>query len=235
MKMSKADFQQWLNDHGANPPLEVDGKPGELTRKAVIQVFTNTKAPAATRADILATASTLSCAVAQVQAVALTESSGGGWDLKGLLKALWERHYFWKRIRVVIPWISNPKGGDYTTDANKNGINDSWEKLALAACRDPMAAFESASFGKFQIMGANAVAMGYANALEFAWELSRSEAAHYTSLARFVLTNKLAPAMRKISADPEDCKAFTLGYNGRLGVQRGYHVTMAGNFAKASR
>lgn len=235
MKMSKADFQQWLNDHGANPPLDVDGKPGALTRAAIIQVFTNTKAPAATKADILATASKIGVSAAQVMAVALTESAGGGWDLKGLLKALWERHYFWKRIQIIIPWISNPKGGDYTIDANKNGINDSWEKLALAACRDPIAAFESASFGKFQIMGAHAVSLGYANALEFAWELSRSEAAHYDSLARFVMVNKLVGPMQRISSNPEDAKAFTLGYNGRLGVQRGYHVTMASNFAKASK
>lgn len=233
MKMGKAEFQQWLNDHGAHPPLDVDGKPGKLTRDAILQVFRNTKAPGVTKADILATAATLSCLVAQVNAVALTESSGGGWDLKGLLKALWERHYFWKRIQIIIPWISNPKGGDYTNDANKNGINDSWEKLALAACRDPMAAFESASFGKFQIMGANAVAMGYPNALEFAWQLSRSEAAHYDSLAKFVIVNKLGPAMRQISGDPADCVAFTRGYNGKLGVQRGYHVTMASNFRKS--
>lgn len=235
MKMSKADFQQWLNDHGANPPIAVDGMPGPDTRRAIIQVFTNTSAPAATRADILATASKIGVAYAQVMAVALTESGGAGWDKKGLLKALWERHYFWKRIRIIIPWISNPKGGDYTIDANKNGINDSWEKIALAACRDPIAAFESASFGKFQIMGAHAVALGYANALEFAWELSRSEAAHYDALARFVIVNKLVGPMQQISADPDDAKRFTLGYNGKLGVQRGYHVTMAANFRKASR
>lgn len=227
MKMTVAQFQQWLNAHGASPRLAVDGQGGPATRAAVIQVFTNRKALAVTKADILATAAKIGCSPDQVKAVAITESAGGGWDSRGLLKALWERHHFWRRVQIIIPWISNPKGGDYTTDANKNNINDSWEKLALAACRNPIAAFESASFGKFQIMGAHAVSLEYPNALEFAWELSRSEAAHYDALARFVVVNRLAPAMRRISTDANDNKAFTRGYNGSAGVARGYHVKIA--------
>ena len=39
------------------------------------------------------------------------------------------------------------------TDINKNNINDSWEKLAHAACIDPIGAFSSVSISSFQIMG----------------------------------------------------------------------------------
>jgi hypothetical protein len=223
--MNVAQFQQWLNQRGAS--LTVDGKGGPDTRAAILDVFRNTDAKAATDDDKAKIASTLGGDLKRIKAVAKVESSGGGWDNSGLVKILYERHYFFKRVQIVIPWISNPKGGDYTIDSNRNGINDSWEKLCLAACRNPVAAFESCSWGLFQVMGAHAKALGYGNALNMAWELSRDEAAHYRVLAAYIRVNGLQPAFRALSTDPETCRAFAKGYNGAGYAKFNYHRKLA--------
>lgn len=221
--MNLRDLQIWLNAHGAR--LVVDGLRGPATRKAVLDTFINKTAPAVTPQDIARIAARLGGSPRQLAAVAKVESGGGGWDDAGRLKCLYERHYFWRRMRVVIPVLSNPTPGGYTIDADRNGINDSWEKVADAAMRSPLAAFESASWGKFQIMGAHAKSLGYANAVEFVWALSRGEAAHYEALARFIDVNGLTHAFRALSTDPATCLAFARGYNGK--GQKGYDRKLA--------
>jgi len=223
--MNLSEFQSWLNKRGAN--IKVDGQAGPATRAAIMQVFTNKNAAAITPGAIEDIAKRLGVSGRQVRAVAKVESGGGGWNDQGQPKILWERHYFFKRIQIAIPWISNPKGGDYTLDANRNGVNDSWEKLCLAAGRNPIAAFESASWGKFQIMGAHAKALGYENALEFAYGMVGDERAHYEALAAFVRANGLIPAMKALSTNPETCRAFAARYNGSGYRQNAYHVKLA--------
>ena len=223
--MNLRDLQLWLNLKGAG--LVVDGRPGPATRSAILNVFVNRDAPAVTPADINLIAARLGGTSRQVAAVAKVESAGGGWDDAGRLKCLYERHYFWRRIQVQIPFLSNPTPGGYTVDADRDGVNDSWEKVADAAMRSPTAAFESASWGKFQIMGAHAKSLGYANTIEFVWALTRSEYAHYEALAKFIEVNGLTKAFRALSTDPETCRAFAKGYNGGGYAKGNYHGKLA--------
>lgn len=223
--MDLRDLQLWLNAHGAR--LVVDGLRGPATRKAILDTFINLDAPAVTPSDIAQIAARLGGAPRQLAAVAKVESAGGGWDNQGRLKCLYERHYFWRRLQVVIPILSNPTPGGYTIDADRDGINDSWEKVADAAMRSPIAAFESASFGKFQIMGAHAKSLGYANAVEFVWALSRSERAQYDALAKFIEVNNLRTAFKQLSTNPDHCRKFAAGYNGSNYEKGGYHRKLA--------
>lgn len=223
--MNLLQYQRWLNDHGAD--LVEDGMRGPATRAAPFAVFSNLKAPAVTTGQKELIAATLGGTVAQLDAVASVESAGGGFQNDGLPKALYERHFAWRRLRIKIPGLSNPVPGGYTVDADHDGLNDNWERIADLALRNPIAAYESASFGKFQIMGAWATKMGWANPLEFVWDLSRSEFAHYDALARFITMNGLVGAFRAISANPAACEAFARGYNGKAGVARGYHQKIA--------
>lgn len=232
-KVNLADLQAWLNARGAS--IVVDGKPGPATRRAILDTFINTSAPAVTRQQMAAIATRLGGTARQLAAVAKVESAGGGWDDKGRLKCLYERHYFWRRLRIKIPFLSNPVPGGYTIDADRDGINDSWEKVADAAMRNPIAAFESASWGKFQIMGAHASAdparkgkvVFDGNAIDFVWWLTRAEAYHYQALARFIEVNGLVPAFRALSDDPEACRAFARGYNGTRYADGNYHGKLA--------
>lgn len=231
--MNLRDLQLWANAHGAN--LVVDGLRGPSTRSALLNLFVNRSAPAVTPQDIAQIAASLGGTPRQLAAVAKVESAGGGWDDAGRLKCLYERHYFWRRLRVIIPLLSNPAPGGYTIDADRDGINDSWEKVADAAMRSPVAAFESASWGKFQIMGAHASAdpkrkdqvVYQGNAIEFVWWLSRSERNHYEALARYIEVNDLLHAFRSLSTDPDACRAFAKGYNGKGYEKGGYHRKLA--------
>lgn len=218
------NLQMWLNAHGAT--LIVDGAWGPATRMAVIDVFRKTDAPAVDPDDITRIAASLGATERQLKAFAKVESGGSGWDDKGLLKCLWERHYLWRRVKVAVPFLSNPTPGGYTIDADHDGICDSWEKLADATGRFGFnAAAECASFGKFQIMGANWKALGYSSVADFIWRLSRDEAEHYRAFAAFIRVNKLTGALRQVSGDPADCITIARGYNGKR--QKGYDARIA--------
>lgn len=221
--MNLREFQLWLNAHGAS--LVVDGKAGPATRSAILNLFVNRNAPAVTPADINQVAARLGGTSRQLAAVAAVESAGGGWDDAGRLKCLYERHYFWKRMRIKIPLLSDPTPGGYTIDADRDGINDSWEKVADAAMKSPIAAFESASWGKFQIMGAWAAKLGYANAIEFVWALTRSERAHYDALAKFIAVNGGVNKFRALSTRWQGNTPFAEFYNGKY--QKGYDKRLA--------
>jgi hypothetical protein len=227
-------LQRWLNIK-AGCGLVEDGIGGPMTRAAIIEAFRNREAPAVSAGQMITIAARLGCTVRQLKAVAKVEGGGSGWDDAGLLKCLWERHYLWRRVKTWALWtaarqsyLSNPSPGGYTIDADRDGINDSWEKLADATLLfGAGAAFECASFGKFQIMGAHWKALGYPTVLDFVWALSRDEAAHYDAFARFIEVNGLAPALRRIDGNPEHARPFAKGYNGG-GYERGnYHAKIA--------
>lgn len=217
--MNVAELQQWLVDHGQN--IAVDGAAGPATRAAIIAAFTNKDAPAVTPRDIQSFAAELNCSVKQINAVATVESAGGGFDKQGRPKILFERHKFWQATggkfgRTI---YSDPKFGGYSLD--------SWEKLTRAAGKDPDAAFASASYGKFQVMGFHWRSLGYASPLEMAYAMSRSEAAHYQALVGFIKANNLTAAVRKLSTDPADCVAFARGYNGSGFARNRYDQKLA--------
>lgn len=224
------DLQIWLNKHGAD--LKTDGIGGPATRQAIFDVFRNTKAPAATEEDKARIATRLGGSLKQMNAVSAVEAPRGGWDRKGMLTCLYERHYGWKRWRIKIPFLSNPKPGGYTIDADRDGINDSWEKAADAACRFGAEAFECLSWGKFQIMGAWWKKLGYASVLDFVFILSEHEANHYEALARYIERFGLKKAFQNISDKPSDCVAFARGYNGPGYAKYNYDRRIAAEMSK---
>lgn len=232
MNQKIAALQTWLNAKGHKPQLVVDGQPGEITRQAIFDTFRNKNAVAVTAADIQRFADRLGAAPRQVRAVASVESGGSGWDDAGLLKCLYERHYGWKRFRVLNPLLSNPSPGGYTIDADRDGTNDSWEKVADSALafREPNKAFECASWGKFQIMGAWWQKLGYSSAAEFVWLLSRSEVEHYEAFVRYIERFGLVDAFRKVDGNPMNCLPIAEGYNGK--AQKGYDARIAAAYRR---
>lgn len=227
MNPKLAALQTWLNAKGWKPQLVVDGLPGPKTREALIGIFANRNAPTVTDTEMAGFAARLGGTLKQMRAVAAVESGGSGFLVTGQPKILWERHHFWKRLQLNLPLISNPKPGGYTLDADKDGVNDSWEKLAEAAMYAPAWAIESCSWGKFQVMGFWWEKLGYESAIDFAWSMRESEAGHFEALVRYIQFNRLAPAFRALSADPETCRAFAAGYNGSGYRKFDYHTKLA--------
>lgn len=225
-----ADLQYWLTRKGAK--IKVDGIGGPKTRQAILDVFRNTKAERISHTERLRLAARTGASLRQISAVSAVEAPRGGWDRTGLLTCLYERHYGWRRWQLKIPFLSNPKPGGYTIDIDRDGINDSWEKVADAACRFGAEAFECASWGKFQIMGAWWEKLGYASVLDFVYELSRSEYAHYEAFVRYLEKFHLVQAFRAVSGDPEDNIPLARGYNGPAFRRYGYHIKIAAEMRK---
>lgn len=220
-----ADLQYWLVQKGAN--IKIDGIGGPKTRQAIFDVFRNLRATRIAHAERLKLAARTGATLRQISAVSTVEAPRGGWDKTGMLTALYERHYGWRRWRIRIPFLSNPKPGGYTIDVDRDGMNDSWEKVADAACRFGAEAFECASWGKFQIMGAWWKKLGYKSVLDFVYELSRSEYAHYDAFVRYLEEFNLVKAFRKVSSNPADNEELAEGYNGRNFRKYEYHVKIA--------
>lgn len=229
--MTPTEFQTWLNAHGAT--LVVDGQCGPATRAAIDVVFTNHCAAPVTAGDLTVLASRLGCTTKQLRAVAEVESGGGAFDPQGRPKILFERHLFDRFTagkHSVCGW-SNPKGGGYG--------DSSWEKLRQAACQDPVAAFAAVSWGKFQVLGAQAgtphypgfLDLGHSSPLELAYSTVTSEAAHYELLARYVEKAGLHTALASLSANEADNRAFAKGYNGGNYENFRYHTKLAREMA----
>lgn len=221
--------QKWLNENcGTN--LEVDGAWGTVSRATFITAMTCRTAEAITEAELLQIATELGDTnTSRIKAVAAVESNGSGWFNSGLPKILYERHKFWKHTAdKTVSWYSNPVAGDYTMDANANGINDSWEKLSYAIGKDPLAALKSISIGKFQVLGEYYLQCGYQHPIEMLYACSRSELAHYELLRDYILNvANLKDAFLQLSTNAASNEAFAKGYNGKGYRKYDYHNKLA--------
>ena len=239
--MNVKELQLWINakiksEGLAITPLNPDGLPGPLTRSTFILLFVNKNARAIDETERLLIAKSLGDVnTKRIRAVAQVESAGSGWFDSGLPKILYERHYFHKFVKKTITWvtgfISNPSSGGYTVDANKNGINDNWDKLAAAVCIDPYGALQSVSIGSFQVMGRWYKDCGYKHPIDMLWAARNSEYEHWKMLAGFIKANNLTKAFLAISTNASDNVRFVEAYNGPAWRKNDY----ANKLAKAMR
>ena len=159
-------------------------------------------------ADYGRAAAALGAEIAAVQAVADVETSGNAFDEQGRPRILFERHYFHRltggRFDASHAAISAAGAGGY------GKFSEQYGKLEIAYGLDADAALRSASWGRFQIMGDNHRAAGYASVRDFVVALTRSEAAHLDAFVAFVNADKsMAEALRK-----KDWATFARRYNG---------------------
>lgn len=168
-----------------------------------------------------AAATLLGTDVATIKAVATVETSGKAFDDLGRPRILFERHYFHRlthgRHDHLHPDISSPHAGGY----GKFSIQ--FTKLEKAYRLDPDAALQSASWGRFQIMGTHFQTAGFASVQRFVLALARSEAAHLSAFAAFVLADKAMHAALK----KRDWAAFAKAYNGKGYKKNDYDTKLA--------
>lgn len=194
-----------------------DGKWGPASRKALLSAFANRQAPAIDVHDLAAAAHRLGCSILQLHAVREVEAAGSGFDAAGRPKLLWERHRFHKQTggRFSPSSFSQSIAGGYTYDANRDGVVDSWDRLSDAiATGEVDAAFQSCSWGAFQIMGDWWDELDYASPFALAWSCRSGEAAHLDMLVRFIEHNSLQDEIRALTSNPATCRAFAAAYNG---------------------
>lgn len=178
--------------------------------------------------DYRAAASRLGCDWAALAAVAEVESGPlGAFGSDGRLIILFEKHLFSRKTRHVFdqthPHISNARSGGPYPSAQ----SDRWRQLEAAFGLDPEAALESASWGRFQVLGQNFPNQGFLAARDYVAKLARSERDGLEAFEAFICANNLMPALRA-----KNWAQFARGYNGANYAVNRYDVRMAEAYAR---
>jgi hypothetical protein len=174
------------------------------------------------RADFEEVAGRLGCEWEAAAAVAEVESGPlGGFGQDGRPVILFERHLFSRKTNSQYdgshPSISNRTPGGYPrTQAER------WTQLEQAYALDPEAALQSASYGRFQVLGQNYPNLGMANAHEYVAKLARSEKDQLEAFEGFVRANGLADELQR-----KDWAGFASRYNGPGYAANQYDTKMA--------
>lgn len=162
-----------------------------------------------TDADIARAAQLLGCEPAAVRAVAAVESAGSGFLPDGRPKVLFEAHIF-SRLTGHRFDVSHPMISSRTWDKGLYvGGEHEYERLNEAAALDRDSALQSASWGKFQLMGFNFRRCGFPILADFKAAMCRSEGAQLTAFCHFVKSMGLDDELRR-----RDWIGFARGYNG---------------------
>lgn len=169
----------------------------------------------------------LDCEVEAIQAVGEVEAPRGGYLEDGQVTILFERHVFHRLTKgkhsSARPDISNPTAGGYKGGAAEH------ERLAAAVGLDREAALQSASWGRFQIMGFNWKRTGHESLQEFINGMIRGgEAEHLRSFCCFIRSDgELLQALQD-----HDWSGFARAYNGPAYARHDYHGRIARAYQK---
>lgn len=190
----------------------------------------------ATVQAVAAIAARLNVEPAALLAVAEVESGGKAFArVNGRNEPLirWEGHYFdrrlsgTKRAAARKAGLASPKAGGVPNPAKQE---DRWKLLNRAAEIDAKAAFESASYGVGQVMGAHWKSLGFGSVTELVNLCRESVAGQIEVMARFIEKFRLLSALRS-----RDWDAFAHGYNGSGYAKNAYDRKMAAAYAKWAR
>lgn len=176
-------------------------------------------------ADVIATAEALGCDEAAVRAVMQVETGGEGGFLQdgsGRPRILFEATVFsrltdseWDRSH---PTISCPS---VNYQLYRGGPAE-YDRLEQAVALDREAALAAASWGLFQVMGHNAVLVGYADVEAFVTAMAQSAGEQLLAFAGYCTANGLCEALRT-----HDWRTFARRYNGRGYLANHYDVRLA--------
>lgn len=144
--------------------------------------------------DILRAAETLGVEPAAIRAIDEVESRGSGFLGDGRPVILFERHIMYRRLKEAgldadrlaarCPAFINPQPGGY------RGGTSEWFRLDLARQIDRAAANESASWGRYQIMGFHWQTCGFESIDAFVAAMCESEARQLEAFVAFIQADK---------------------------------------------
>ena len=186
-----------------------------------------------TERDLQQVADELSVEVAAVKAVRTVEAGGTGfWGERP--KILFERHWFWRKLKAFGLNVSDYRANNDDILSSRaggyvGGVKE-YDRLGRAQAIHAEAALESASWGLFQIMGFHWQALSYESVGEFVERMGRSEGEQLVAFGRFLQANRLVEPLRR-----HDWAAFARGYNGRGYKRNRYDEKLARAYAAASR
>lgn len=168
--------------------LKVDGIVGTATRKALRGEDTS---KLLSEKDIEAGAKRLSVPVTVIKAIAEVETQGDGFLPSGRPKILFERHrmYFYLSQKFgktkANQMMANHANVVNTATGGYRGGEAEYIRLGQAKQIDEESALQSASWGRFQLMGENWKDLGYSSVQEFVKQQNQSESLQFEAFLRF--------------------------------------------------
>ncbi len=176
--------------------------------------------------ELLELAKKTNLSVAQLLTVYNVETDGNAFRENGDPKVLFERHYFSNLTGGIYdnshPNISNPVQGGYGL------YSEQLEKLQEAYDLDPIAAIQSASYGGFQIMGANYKDAGYSDLQTFYKDMTSTNVdLHLNAFVNYITSKGLIDEIQN-----NQWTEFASKYNGPKYKDNDYDGKMQKEFEK---
>lgn len=193
--------------------------------------------PTLSEEDFQTAAADNGLAVAAIKAVAHIEAPRGGFDDNGIPVTLFEGHWFSHFTNGAFdkshPTISYPV---WTRQFYAGTNAGEQARLAQACALDRDAGLKSASWGKFQIMGMNYVAAGFASIQDFVNAMYDSEAAHLKAFLNFLKNDRHGMGMKLVqqAVATGSWTPFAVFYNGTGEAQNQYDKKLAAAFEEFS-
>ena len=218
------DTKRAIMDFQLKNNLVVDGIVGLKTWSKLIaaeQDFLNHNNKFLAEQDLIDFATKYNLELAAVKSVNEIESSGKGFLTDGNPKILFEGHVFWKELknRNIDPHTllnNNSKDVLYQKWTKKYYLGGTKEYLRLqkaASLKNSKdvhdAAYCSASWGAFQIMGYHYKSLGYSSIDDFVSKMNLHEREHLNAFGRFLEVNNLIIHLKN-----KNWAKFARGYNG---------------------
>lgn len=190
------------------------------------------------KSDIIAVAKDLGVEPAAMKAVIDVEAAGNGFDKQGRPTILFEPHIFWRELGKINyitkrAELRKSHAGILSPTWNKSLYRvggSSHNKLKIGAELNWDAAHKSASWGLGQIMGFNALGIGYKTLKEFVDDMYESEAKQLKAMGMFLKANGLISKLKR-----KDWAGFARGYNGSAYAKNQYDIKLAAAYAKAKK
>lgn len=180
-----------------------------------------------TEQNFIDAAKSIGVEVAAVKAVAEVESRGDGFLPDGRPKILFEAHKFSKytnhQYDTSHPNISSLKWNKKLYKGNEK----EYPRLDEAIALNKEAALKSASWGKFQVMGFNAIDCGWTSVELFVTDMYKDEYQHLRAFLGFVKANNLVKHLQT-----KDWAKFAFGYNGAGYAENQYDKKMEAAYKK---
>ncbi|WP_202753837.1 N-acetylmuramidase domain-containing protein [Burkholderia cenocepacia] len=181
-------------------------------------------------ADLERAARTLDVPLACIRAINEVESRGAGFLPDGRPVILFERHVFWRRLQArgidPAPFAARQPDIVSRTRGGYRGGGAEYLRLAMAESIDADAAWESASWGAFQVMGYHWERLGYAGIDAFVACMEDGEAQHLDAFVRYIAADD---ALRR-ALGARQWAAFARAYNGPDYAANLYDVKLARAF-----
>ncbi len=224
-----ADIDAAVKDFQLKNSLVVDGVVGLKTWMKLIekekQIITSNDKLLSEK-DLVDFASQFGLELASVKAVNQVESSGKGFLVYGKPRILFEGHVFWKELKK-----RNIEPNSFLSSLSQDVLYEKWTKKyyrggegeydrmekaasisALPGTKE--AAYCSASWGSFQIMGYHFKSLGYNSIDNFVSAMNDHEREHLAAFGKFISMKSISGKKLIDWLKEKNWGKFAEGYNG---------------------